>query len=166
MPELEALGPEDAQILALEEGPIAGHTMKIAVLARPVALEQVRARVAERAEPGSRLRLRLAPSAGAPAWEEDPEFDAARQVRLAEDGAGLATLAGRLMGERLPRDRPLWCVDVAELPDGGGALFWRVHHALADGTAVMRLGDELLWDATGDMSVLGRARGEARAAGG
>ncbi|MBA2506447.1 MAG: DUF1298 domain-containing protein [Thermoleophilaceae bacterium] len=151
----EPLGPEDAQILALEHGPIAGHTMKIAVLERPVSVEQVCARLEERLGPV--MRRRLAPGDGAPAWEEDPVFEVTKQVRAAE-GGGLEVLAGMLMGERLPRDRPLWCIDVAVLADGRGALFWRVHHALADGTAVMRLGDEMLWDQAPDALVSGRTR--------
>lgn len=42
------------------------------------------------------------------------------------------------MQEPLPRDRPLWQVHVIEHYDGGTALVWRLHHALADGVALMR----------------------------
>jgi diacylglycerol O-acyltransferase / wax synthase len=37
---------------------------------------------------------------------------------------------------------------VGPLVGGGAALVWRVHHALADGTMLMRLADDALWDPT------------------
>lgn len=36
------------------------------------------------------------------------------------------------------RGRPLWRIEAIPFADGGGALVWRMHHALADGTAAMR----------------------------
>jgi WS/DGAT/MGAT family acyltransferase len=50
------------------------------------------------------------------------------------------------MAERLPRDRPLWAIDVVEpLVDGSRAVIWRIHHAMADGQAAMAIGSALLW---------------------
>ncbi len=52
----------------------------------------------------------------------------------------------RLFEERLDRERPLWHMNVGRLDDGGAVLIWRIHHALADGTAAMHFARELLWD--------------------
>ena len=60
---------------------------------------------------------------------------------------GLPELVAMLMRGRLDRSRPLWSLHVAELEDGGAALIWRIHHCMADGTAALRLGAEMLWDA-------------------
>jgi WS/DGAT/MGAT family acyltransferase len=38
-------------------------------------------------------------------------------------------------------------MDVVRLDGGGAAIVWRVHHALADGTTLMRYAHDLLWDA-------------------
>jgi hypothetical protein len=55
------------------------------------------------------------------------------------------------MAERLPRDRPLWAIDVVEpLKDGTRAVIWRIHHAMADGQAAMAIGSALLWSESTD----------------
>jgi hypothetical protein len=43
----------------------------------------------------------------------------------------------------------LWRVDVLPRRGGGAAVVWRIHHALADGTAAMRFADAVLWDPQG-----------------
>ena len=50
----------------------------------------------------------------------------------------------RLFEQRLDRSRPLWRIDVVTLGDGTGALVWRIHHALADGTTALRFARELM----------------------
>src|SRR5213079_3136542 len=52
----------------------------------------------------------------------------------------------RLFAERLDRDRPLWRIDLLSLEGDRAALVWRIHHALADGTAAMRFARAVLWD--------------------
>ena len=61
-------------------------------------------------------------------------------------GTDPATLVAGIFERRLDRDRPLWRIDLAPLPDGGASLVWRIHHALADGTTAMRFARQLLWD--------------------
>ena len=51
-----------------------------------------------------------------------------------------------LFAELLDRSRPLWRIDLVPVLGGGAALVWRVHHALADGTTLMRYAHDLLWD--------------------
>jgi WS/DGAT/MGAT family acyltransferase len=46
---------------------------------------------------------------------------------------------------------------VDRLDDGGMAIVWRVHHALADGTTCVRLASTLLWDRPADPDPDGRS---------
>ena len=98
------------------------------------------------------LTRRLGGTADAPAWVVDPDFDVARHVVPSDvteplDEPALRRHVGELFSQHLDRAHPLWQLDVAALADGGTALIWRLHHALADGTTVMRLARALLWDA-------------------
>jgi WS/DGAT/MGAT family acyltransferase len=148
-------------ILRLESGDVAGHTLKVLVLDPPSAgprpgPEEIRATVAARLAGAPQLRRRLAPTPlrlAAPVWVDDEDFDIARHVR-AVGGAEpvsaqrLRRLVADSMRQRLDRARPLWSLEVVErLDDGGLALIWKLHHAMADGTASMRIGRAVLWDA-------------------
>jgi diacylglycerol O-acyltransferase len=87
---------------------------------------------------------------------DDPDFDPARHVRAVPvegpvTDAHLREIVARLMAERLPRDRPLWAIDVVEPLEGNKtALIWRIHHAMADGQATMAIGSALLWSDSAD----------------
>jgi hypothetical protein len=82
------------------------------------------------------------------AWEPDPDFDLAthvRRVRLPAPGdeAALCAFISARMSTPLDRTRPLWQIDVIDGiggPSGKGtALLVRVHHAVGDGVALVRL---------------------------
>jgi WS/DGAT/MGAT family acyltransferase len=147
------LSAEDRAILAVESPKIAGHTCKVIELGRSSPdLSALRARIAERIHltPALATRLGTAPD-GSPAWQPDPDFDVANHVvehhhDAALDAAGLRRCVARLFEQRLDRDRPLWRIDLVRLDDDRRALVWRIHHALADGTASVRYGRALLWD--------------------
>jgi WS/DGAT/MGAT family acyltransferase len=151
----ERLSPEDARILGLESGAIVGHTCKVLLATRTAdTVTYLRDRIARRIglAPRCRQRIALTPlHLAAPIWVDDPDFDVARHVRAvpvdsAVGEAGLRDIVARLMAERLPRDRPLWAIDVVEpLEEGKTALIWRIHHAMADGQATMAIGSALLW---------------------
>jgi len=149
------LGPEDRAILALECRTIAGHTCKVVRLAAggqgELGLERLRERMGERIALAPALMRRLGGSAHEPAWVRDEGFELSEHVVAApvEQPLGppdLRALVARLFEQRLDRTRPLWRIDVAPLHDGGTALIWRIHHALADGTASVRFARALLWD--------------------
>lgn len=84
-------------------------------------------------------------TAGQWAWVEDQQFDLDHHVRhmaLPQPGRirELLDLVGRLHSNRLAFDRPLWEFYVIEgLEDGRFATYTKVHHALLDGIAAMRL---------------------------
>ena len=146
------LAEEDKAILALESDTIAGHVCKVVVCSAPAELEALRERVAEGLAAAPVLTCRLGEEDGVPAWLPSEGFDPRDHVRAAAVGgplsqAELAAEVARLFEQRLDRSRPLWAIDLAPLEDGGSALIWRIHHALADGTASMRYARLLLWDA-------------------
>ena len=119
--------------------------------AAAVDVGRLRARVAERIALAPALTRRLGGSAAQPGWVPDEEFDLTDHVVAAPvDGAGRSRRAARarrrLFEQRLDRSRPLWRIDTVALADGGSALIWRIHHALADGTASVRYARALLWD--------------------
>jgi len=147
------LSAEDRAILALESPTIAGHTCKIIHLSESAPdLSALRARIAERIHLAPALTRRLTTNRdGTPGWVSDPEFSVAHHVVEHHhddpvDVAGLRRCVASLFEQRLERDRPLWRVDLVTLRDGHRALVWRIHHALADGTASVRYGRALLWD--------------------
>lgn len=146
------LSREDRAILALESETIAGHTCKVVVLGGPAPeAAALRAAIDARIAAAPALTRRLGGPADAPAWVPDERFDAARHVVLAPadaplDATGLRAAVARLFAQRLDRAHPLWRIDALPLADGGTALVWRIHHALADGTAAMRYARALLWD--------------------
>lgn len=145
------LTSEDQAVLALESATVVGHTCKVIRLgARAPDLASLRARVAERIGSTPALTRRLEETSAGPAWVPDDRFDVDAHV-IAVPGGPRGTTAVRrvvadLFAERLDRSRPLWRIDVVPMPGGGAALVWRVHHALADGTTLMRYARDLLWD--------------------
>jgi diacylglycerol O-acyltransferase / wax synthase len=153
------LADEDRAILDLECDTVVGHTCKVITVAPGgLDVEAIRTIVAARLSAAPLLTRRLGGSEHAPAWVTDTGFDLTRHVAAAPMGApldeiGLRELVGVLFAEHLDRSRPLWRLDVARLADGGSALIWRLHHALADGTTVMRLARTLLWDSWDDQPV-------------
>jgi diacylglycerol O-acyltransferase len=158
------LSDEDRAILALEGPAVAGHTCKTIMLGTPApGLDQLRALIGSRIERVPALTRRLG-GEEEPAWVPDPDFDVRRHVTPvsgpAVGEARLTDVVAGLFERRLPRDRPLWQIDLARLDDGRAALVWRLHHAVADGTSAMRFGRELLWDAE---DAAGKARPSGRA---
>ncbi|MFO0592706.1 MAG: wax ester/triacylglycerol synthase family O-acyltransferase [Polyangiaceae bacterium] len=94
-----------------------------------------------------RFRRRVADSALPgipPVWEEDPNFDLANHVHRSGlpapgDEGALAEMVGDIMSSPLPRDRPLWQVHHIEGLAGGSVLVARIHHAVGDGVALVKL---------------------------
>jgi diacylglycerol O-acyltransferase len=76
-----------------------------------------------------------------PVWVDDPTFDLGYHFRRTAlpapgDDAALTRLMGRVMGQRLDRNRPLWeCWLVEGLEGGRWALISKVHHCMVDGVS-------------------------------
>jgi len=149
--ETHALTPEDQAILALESAIVVGHTCKVIQLgAGAPGLADLRVRVAERLGSTPALTRRLAESTTGPAWVSDDRFDVSAHVVELPGGprepSAVPSVVADLFAERLDRSRPLWRIDLVPLRGGGAVLVWRVHHALADGTMLMRYAHDVLWD--------------------
>jgi diacylglycerol O-acyltransferase len=89
-----------------------------------------------------RQKLRRVPlDLGNPSWVDDPHFDIAHHVRRTclpspGDDEALCQLMGRVMSQRLDRDRPLWEYWVVEgLAGNRWALISKVHHCMVDGVS-------------------------------
>ncbi len=150
---MRRLTGEDNSFLAWENAAQPQHTIKVLVLDpsrghRPLTFEAVRAAVpglVERVEPLQwqllMPRLRL----GRPWWITRPRIDAGYHVRRISVAApgGDRELAGaieQIFHERLDRGRPAWQLFYVDgLTDGRIALIWKIHHAVADGTASARI---------------------------
>ena len=122
----------------------------LALLDRPIDAEHFRAPIAAAVADLPRLRERVAAGFGRfspPTWQPDPEFDLdyhVRRVALPAPGSQrqLLDLVAATYQDPYDRTRPLWMFYVIEgLEDGKGALFWKIHHSVADGTGAVRLAE-------------------------
>lgn len=81
------------------------------------------------------------PHLGSPRWEPAPHFDLGNHLVCLEPGprdeAQLQQLLGTLVSEPLDRTRPLWRVLFVPHYRQGSLVIVRVHHALADGFALL-----------------------------
>jgi len=155
-PDAVALSAEDRAILAKESSTVVGHTCKIIRLASSLDIARLRASVSRRIAATPALTWRLGGPAEAPCWVRDEGFAVDPHIVDVRHPAPLTELelqaaVASLFVERLDRGRPLWRIDVLHpLWDGGTALVWRIHHALADGQTCARLASALLWDLPAD----------------
>lgn len=79
-----------------------------------------------------------------PRWRDDPDFAVERHVHRARldapgDDAALRRYIEARMSRPLDRARPLWEVHFIDGHRDGSVMFWRLHHAIADGIALARL---------------------------
>src|SRR5208337_4259531 len=77
-------------------------------------------------------------------WRDDPNFDLAHHMkRIKLPGRGgkreLERFVGELASEPLDFNHPLWTVHIVEKYEGGAAVVFRWHHAIADGVALVRV---------------------------
>lgn len=94
-------------------------------------------------------------------WEDDPDFDLDGHVRQSilpapADVVSLQAFVARLCSEPLNPVRPRWDCHIVETKGGDSALILRVHHAIADGIALVRV-FEALTDAPGDAEQMRQA---------
>jgi diacylglycerol O-acyltransferase / wax synthase len=92
--------------------------------------------------PRYRQTVRFVPLAlGRPVWVDDPHFNLAYHLRrsaLPRPGGDqeLRALVGRVMSQKLDRDRPLWELWAVEgLQDDRWALVTKIHHCMVDGVS-------------------------------
>ena len=141
---VERASPADLMQLAVDVGPAPMHVGAVVVLgAGPgFSIGHAWQLLGERVCTVPRLRQRLyraPPGCGRPFWADDPAFDLGHhltQVPCAAPGdmRALLEVAAMVLGEPLPRSRPLWSATfVTGLASGGTGLVIVMNHVLADG---------------------------------
>jgi WS/DGAT/MGAT family acyltransferase len=113
----------------------------------PPSLAALRRHLEARLHAVPRFRRRLVRPAlglGGSYWADDPGFDLARHVFAvtlsAPGGPGeLREVAGALLSQPLPIDRPLWRLYLVGGAPDGFALVGQAHHALVDGIAALQI---------------------------
>lgn len=150
-PTYERLSFLDTSFLALESPETHMHVGTVAIfelgdMAGPdggLDFERVRRHIEGRLHMVPRYRQRLAwiPVEQYPVWVDDTHFNLDFHVRhtaLPRPGSEqqLKNLAGRLMSQRLDREKPLWELWFVEgLSDDRFAIIAKVHHCMIDGAA-------------------------------
>jgi diacylglycerol O-acyltransferase len=152
------LSPIDFMMLRTETESAPTHVGGLCVLkAGPqlTDIEQLKARLRPRVAAIPELHRvvrQTPPLCGPPLWIDDPAFSIDRHVfrtvvRSPGDEQALLDTAAELLGPRLSRSKPLWELWVlAGLPGDRVGMLFKVHHALADGMAAVRLVTTLLND--------------------
>ncbi len=112
------------------------------MLEGPVDLSAVEAQIAEGLLSYRRYRQLVERAAAGIFWRDDPNFDLSRhmhRIRLPGRGgkAALERLVGELASDPLDPNHPLWTVHIVEKYESGAAVIFRMHHAIADGMALM-----------------------------
>ncbi len=112
------------------------------MLEGPVDVERVEAQIVEGLLSYRRYRQMVERTPAAFFWRDDPNFDLShhiRHIRLPGRGGkhALERLVGELASEPLDPNHPLWTVHFVDKYEGGAAVIFRMHHAIADGMALM-----------------------------
>jgi len=131
------MGAVDAAWLRMDRPENTADVVALLRFGELPSMARIRRLVEERLLACRRFRQVVTPDG---AWEDDPHFDLGRHLtrrRLASLSA-LRAHVGRTASETLPRDRPLWRVELVALPRGG-ALVAKLHHCIADGFALVSL---------------------------
>ena len=114
------------------------------ILEGPVALDKVGKQIAEGHMSYRRYRQKVEYAPAGVYWRDDPNFDLAHHMkRIKLPGRGgkpeLERFVGELASEPLDFNHPLWTVHIVEKYEGGAAVVFRWHHAVADGVALVRV---------------------------
>lgn len=150
---MRRLKGEDNSFLAWESSVQPQHTMKAVVLdpsqmSEPLTFDRLKAAVqgwVDNIEPMQWQLLSPRVGFGRPWWVSRPRIDINHHVqRTTAPAPGgdeeLAATIGEIFEVALDRDRPAWQLWFVEgLADGRIALVLKIHHAVADGTASLRL---------------------------
>lgn len=156
---MDRMSPLDSGFWHLEDGHASLHIASTAVFEGPVPNYAELVRLFQHKLPlipRYRQRMRGVPfGLGRPVWVDDHDFDLTyhlRRTALPQPGSDeqLRRLVGRLMSQRLDRDKPLWETFAVEgLEDGRWALVTKIHHSMVDGLAGLDVLSRLL-DTTPD----------------
>lgn len=150
---METMTGLDAKFLYSETPTAHMHTVKVVVadvsaLKGEFSYDSLIGNLADQLGRLPPFRRRVVPvpwGLGHPVWVEDPEFDLKRHISRCvldhpADDRALAAVVADFAGTPLARDRPLWNLLVVEGLDGDRiAVVAKIHHAVADGSAVVAM---------------------------
>ena len=116
----------------------------VLILATPVDVKRLEATLASRILSYPRFSKRVETRTDGLYWCDDPHFDIAHHIKRTRlpGGAGKAELqrfVAELAGRPLDRAHPLWEYQIVEDYDGGAAVVMRIHHAIGDGIALVKV---------------------------
>lgn len=131
--------------------------MGVVLTKKPLDFERVRKIYDERILSFDRFRQRVVETGfpiATPHWQDMPDFSIDQHlhhIALAapHDEAALVELVNDLASMPLDHSIPLWQAYVVDDVAGGSALITRVHHCMADGTAMMTVTQRLYDPAPG-----------------
>ena len=114
------------------------------LLATPVSINAVRARVVDKLLKYERFRQRVVHDTLGTSWVEDNQFDIERHVDVKplrraagqSERAALQQLCAQMAGTPLDARHPLWHFQLVPTYEGGSALVVRIHHCIGDGIAL------------------------------
>lgn len=145
MPPITPLSNVDAAWLKMEDPTNLMMVTGVLTFARPVDRTYLRALVESRLLQFDRFRQRvvrpalpLAPNY----WEFDPNFNVGAHLHRVglphpHDKSALQELVSHLMSTSLDFSKPLWQMHIVDGYGEGGAIIVRLHHAMADGMALV-----------------------------
>jgi WS/DGAT/MGAT family acyltransferase len=151
----ERLSALDSLFLELEDRTAHMHVGAVAIFeGPPPPYRDLLALIEARLDsvPRYRQRVQFVPfKQGRPVWVDESQFDLEYHVRhtaLPAPGgtAELKRLAGRLLSQRLDRDKPLWEMSLVEGLEGSGrfAIISKTHHCMLDGVSGVDLATVLM----------------------
>ncbi len=114
----------------------------VLMLEGPVDVDRLRETIVARLLGFERFKQRVDTRLTGLWWSKDRHFNLDRHIkRVRLPGAGgraeLEDFVADLASQRLDRSRPLWQIHIVEGYDDGVALVARIHHAIADGIALI-----------------------------
>ncbi len=138
----ERMSPVDTTWLRMDRPANLMMIVAVWLLEGPVALDKVEKQIAEGLLSYPRFRQRVEFTPAGVFWRDDENFDLALHIRRLRlpgrgDKQALERFVGELASEPLDPSRPLWTVHIVEDYEGGAAMVFRGHHAIADGMALI-----------------------------
>ena len=145
MAPITPLSNVDAAWLKMEDPTNLMMVTGVLTFAKPVDMAYLRALVESRLLQFDRFRQRVVRPALPMApyyWEFDPHFNVSAHLHRIglphpHDKSALQELVSHLMSTSLDFSKPLWQMHVVDGYGEGGAIIVRLHHAMADGMALV-----------------------------
>ncbi|MGB0084747.1 MAG: wax ester/triacylglycerol synthase family O-acyltransferase [Rhodomicrobiaceae bacterium] len=136
------MSPADTTWLRMEQPANPMVIVGVLMLQGPVDLDRLERTIADRLLAIPRFHQRIEKRATGYWWSPDPFFNVNRHIkRLRLSGRGgkaeLQRFVADLASEQLDQSHPLWEFHIVERFQGGAAVVARIHHAIADGIALI-----------------------------